>query len=57
MHDLKHKFASNYVAKGENIISLQKILGHLTIDMTLRYALLACASSNRLEQLRRFSKL
>lgn len=41
MHDLRHTFASNYVAKGGNIISLQKILGHSTINMTLRYAHLA----------------
>jgi len=41
MHDLRHTFASNYVAKGGNIIALQKILGHSTINMTLRYAHLA----------------
>jgi integrase len=41
MHDLRHTFASNYVAKGGNLISLQKILGHSTISMTLRYAHLA----------------
>ncbi len=41
MHDLRHTFASNYVVKGGNIVSLQKILGHSTINMTLRYAHLA----------------
>jgi site-specific recombinase XerD len=41
MHDLRHTFASNFVIKGGNIVSLQKILGHSTIDMTLRYAHLA----------------
>jgi len=41
MHDLRHTFASNYVIKGGNIVSLQKILGHSTINMTLRYAHLA----------------
>jgi integrase len=41
MHDLRHTFASNYVIKGGNILSLQKILGHSTINMTLRYAHLA----------------
>lgn len=40
-HDLRHTFASNFVAKGGNIISLQRILGHSTISMTLRYAHLA----------------
>ena len=41
MHDLRHTFASNFVAKGGNLLSLQKILGHSTIGMTLRYAHLA----------------
>lgn len=41
MHDLRHTFASNFVIKGGNIISLQKILGHSTINMTLRYSHLA----------------
>lgn len=41
MHDLRHTFASNYVIKGGNVVSLQKILGHSTINMTLRYAHLA----------------
>jgi len=41
MHDLRHTFASNYVISGGNIVSLQKILGHSTINMTLRYAHLA----------------
>jgi len=37
-HDLRHTFASNYVIKGGNIVSLQRILGHSTVDMTMRYA-------------------
>jgi integrase len=41
MHDLRHTFASNYVLKGGNLVSLQKILGHSTINMTLRYAHMA----------------
>lgn len=40
-HDLRHTFASNFVIKGGNLLSLQKILGHSTISMTLRYAHLA----------------
>jgi integrase len=40
-HDLRHTFASNFVIKGGNLVSLQKILGHSTITMTLRYAHLA----------------
>lgn len=38
MHDLRHTFASNFVIKGGNIVSLQKILGHSTVNMTMRYA-------------------
>jgi integrase len=38
MQDLRQTFASNYVIKGGNLVSLQKILGHSTITMTLRYA-------------------
>jgi integrase len=41
MHDLRHTFASNYIIKGGNLVCLQKILGHSTINMTLRYAHLA----------------
>jgi len=41
MHDLRHTFASNYVIKGGNIVSLRKILGHSTINTTLRYVHLA----------------
>jgi integrase len=37
-HDLRHTFASNYVIKGGNIVSLQKIIGHSTVNMTMRYA-------------------
>jgi integrase len=40
-HDLRHTFASNFVIKGGNLLSLQKILGHSTINMTIRYAHLA----------------
>ncbi|MFB0562993.1 MAG: tyrosine-type recombinase/integrase [Candidatus Lokiarchaeia archaeon] len=41
VHDLRHTFASNYISKGGNILSLQKMLGHSSINMTLRYAHLA----------------
>jgi integrase len=37
-HDLRHTFASNYVIKGGNIVSLKRILGHSTVNMTMRYA-------------------
>ena len=40
-HDLRHTFASNFVMQGGSILSLQKILGHQDLKMTLRYAHLA----------------
>ncbi len=40
-HFLRHTFASHFMANGGNILSLQKILGHSTLAMTMRYAHLA----------------
>jgi integrase len=40
-HILRHSFASHFVMNGGNILSLQKILGHADIAMTMRYAHLA----------------
>ncbi len=38
MKDLRHTFASNFMMKGRNILSLQKILGHEDLQTTLIYA-------------------
>lgn len=40
-HILRHTFASHFIMNGGNILTLQKILGHATINMTMRYAHLA----------------
>lgn len=40
-HVLRHTFASHFVMRGGNILTLQKILGHASLTMTLRYAHLA----------------
>jgi integrase len=40
-HDLRHTFASHWVKRGGDLFKLQKILGHKTVQMTLRYAHLA----------------
>nr|WP_301308477.1 tyrosine-type recombinase/integrase [Pseudomonas otitidis] len=40
-HVLRHTFASHFMANGGNILSLQKILGHSSLSMTMRYAHLA----------------
>lgn len=40
-HVLRHTFASHYMMNGGDILALQRILGHSTITMTMRYAHLA----------------
>lgn len=37
-HALRHTFASHFMQKGGNILTLQKILGHSGLAMTMRYA-------------------
>ncbi|WP_420592115.1 phage integrase [Bacterioplanoides sp.] len=37
-HVLRHTFASHFVMNGGNILTLQKILGHSSLTMTMRYA-------------------
>lgn len=40
-HVLRHTFASHFMMNGGNILALQKILGHATIQQTMTYAHLA----------------
>ena len=40
-HDLRHSFASHWVTNGGDLFKPQKILGHQSVQMTLRYAHLA----------------
>lgn len=37
-HDLRHTFASHWMMNHGNIFKLQKILGHKSLQMTLRYS-------------------
>jgi integrase len=37
-HVLRHTFASHFMMGGGNIIALQRILGHESLAMTMRYA-------------------
>ncbi|MCY1303018.1 Tyrosine recombinase XerC [compost metagenome] len=37
-HILRHTFASHFIMNGGNILTLQRILGHASLTMTMRYA-------------------
>lgn len=40
-HILRHTFASHFIQNGGNILTLQRVLGHSDLKMTMRYAHLA----------------
>ncbi|MEC4749804.1 tyrosine-type recombinase/integrase [Methylomicrobium sp. Wu6] len=40
-HILRHTFASHFVMGGGNLVALQKILGHSSLNITMRYSHLA----------------
>ncbi len=56
-HILRHTFASHYMMNGGDILSLQKILGHSDIKMTMRYAHLSPGHLADVLHLSPFSRL
>lgn len=53
-HVLRHTFASYFMMNGGNILALQKLLGHQSLTMTMRYAHL---SQNHLAEARQLNPL
>lgn len=53
-HVLRHTFASHFMMRGGNILALQRILGHQSLTMTMRYAHLA---PDHLEEAKRLNPL
>lgn len=53
-HILRHTFASHFIMNGGNVVALQKILGHSSLNVTMRYSHL---SPDYLEQAIHFNPL
>ena len=56
-HILRHTFASHFMMNGGNVIALQKVLGHHSLVMTMRYAHLSPEHLQETLQLNPIAKL
>lgn len=56
-HILRHTFASHFMMNGGNILALQKVLGHQSLTMTMRYAHLSPEHLQETRQLNPLSRL
>ncbi|OFJ49513.1 integrase [Janthinobacterium lividum] len=59
-HVMRHTFASHFMINGGNILALQKILGHSSLAMTMRYAHLSpehLVEARQLNPLSRWRKM
>lgn len=56
-HILRHTFASHFMMQGGDILTLQKILGHSDLKMTMRYAHLSPDYLNKVLELNPLSRV
>lgn len=56
-HVLRHTFASHFMMNGGNILTLQRILGHSSLQMTMRYSHLAPDHLQEARQLNPLARL
>jgi integrase len=56
-HILRHTFASHFMMNGGNILALQKVSGHQSLTMTMRYAQLPPEHLQQTRQLNPLARL